>query len=375
MSPSPIRSRSVLAARRALAAFATLAFAGAALAQSAAPVRLTLNENPFGPSPLAAQAIQAELVGGAGLFRYVGDEADAFAAQVAACEGVAPEQIVVGEILESLGLHLSLRGGPGGEFIYSVPGYPALVDAAARVGGVVVAVPLNRRLENDLPAIAAKVNARTRAVFLVNPHNPSGTVNDVAEFVAFVRQVSKRALVIVDEAYIEFSDDYAKRTAVALTRAGENVIVFRTFAKVHGLAGLPLGYAVAPRELADYLRRQGLGSPRELNRLALAAGSASLRDTAYIGRVHDAVAAGRAQWHATLDALKLRHTDSQANFVYFDAGWPQADVAKTLLAAGVVIGRAFPPYDTWVRITIGLPEENARAQAALRQALEKSRAP
>ncbi len=356
-----IRSRSILAA------VVTLALAGAALAQPApvaAPVRLTLNENPFGPSPLAAEAIRENLTG---LYRYVGDEAAAFAAQVAAYEGVAPEQIIVGEILEALGLHLSLRGGPGGEFIYSVPGYPALVEAARPVGGVVISVPLNAKLENDLPALAAKVNARTRAVFLVNPHNPSGTVNDAAEFAAFVRKVSRQALVIVDEAYLEFSDDYAKRTAVNLTRAGENVIVFRTFAKVHGLAGLPLGYAVAPRELADYLRKQGLGAPRDLNRLALAAGGASLRDAGYIKRVHDAVTTERTKWHATLDALKLRHTDSQANFVYFDAGRPQADVAKALLAEGVVVGRAFPPYDTWLRITIGLPEENARAQAALRR--------
>lgn len=358
-----LRSRSVLSA------VATLALAGAALAQSAptpAPVRLTLNENPFGPSPLVAPAIRESLTG---LHRYVGDEAAAFTAQVAAYEGVAPEQIVVGEILEPLGLHLSLRGGPGGEFIYSVPGYPALVEAARPVGGVVISVPLNAKLENDLPPLAAKVNARTRAVFLVNPHNPSGTVNAAAEFTAFVRKVSQQAVVIVDEAYLEFSDDYAKRTAVNLVRAGENVIVFRTFAKVHGLAGLPLGYAVAPRELADYLRKQGLGSPRDQNCLALVAGGASLRDTGYIQRVHDAVAAERAKWHATLDRLKLLHTDSQANFIYFDAGRPHAEVAKALAADGIVIGRAFPPYENWARITIGLPEENARAQAALAKLL------
>lgn len=333
---------------------------------AAEPVRLTLNENPFGPSPLATQAIRENLDG---LYRYVGDEATAFAAQVAAYEGVAPEQIVVGEILEPLGLHLSLRGGPGGEFIYSVPGYPALVDAARPVGGVVISVPLNAKLENDLPAIAAKVGPRTRAIFLVNPHNPSGTVNDAREFTDFVRKVSKQALVIVDEAYLEFGDGYAQRTAVNLTRAGENVIVFRTFAKVHGLAGLPLGYAVAPRALADYLRQQGLGSPRDLNRLALAAGSASLRDVDYIKRVHDSVAAERAKWHAFLDERKLRHTESNANFVYFDAGRPHAEVAKALLAAGVIVGRSFPPYDTWVRITIGLPEENARVRAALTRIL------
>jgi len=341
-----------------------LVLGGAARAQSPAPVRLTLNENPFGPSPLVAKALADDL---GGLFRYVGDEAAAITAQIAAFEGVAPEQVVLGEMLDALGVQLSLQVGPGGEFIYTVPGYPALVDAGARVGGVVVAVPLNARLENDLPAITAKLNARTRAVFLINPHNPSGTVNPGPEFLEFVRKTSKQALVIVDEAYLEFSDDYAKRTAMSLVRAGDNVMVFRTFGKAHGLAALPFGYAVAPRALAEHLRKQGLGFPRDQNRLALTAASASLRDTAHMVRVHGAVTAERVKWHAVLDGLNLRRTESEANFVFFDAGRPQAEVAKALAAEGVVIGRAFAPYETWVRITIGLPEENARAQAAVKR--------
>lgn len=358
MTSRPPRPRSLLAG------LAALALAGVAPAQSAAPVRLTLNENPYGPSPEAVKALQADL---GGLFRYVGDEAAAITAQIAAFEGVAPEQVVLGEMLDALGVQLSLQGGPGGEFIYTVPGYPALVDAGARVGGVVVAVPLNARLENDLPAITAKLNARTRAVFLINPHNPSGTVNPGPEFLEFVRKTSQQALVIVDEAYLEFSDDYVKRTAMSLVRAGENVMVFRTFGKAHGLAALPFGYAVASRALAEHLRKQGLGFPRDQNRLALTAASASLRDTTHMVRVHGAVTAERVKWHAVLDGLKLRRTESEANFVFFDAGRPQAEVAKALAAEGVVIGRAFAPYETWVRITIGLPEENARAQAAVKR--------
>ena len=356
--------------RNLFAGLAAFALSGAALAQPSAPVRLTLNENPYGPSPLAVKALQDDL---GGLFRYVGDEAAALTAQIAAFEGVAPEQVVLGEILDALGTHLGLRGGAGGEFIYTVPGYPALVDAGARVGGVIVAVPLNANLENDLPAIRAKVNAKTRAVFLVNPHNPSGTVNPTETFLSAAREMSKTALVVVDEAYLEFGDDYAQRTAMSLVRAGENVMVFRTFAKAHGLAALPFGYAVAPRALADFLRKQGIGFARDQNRLALTAAAASLRDPAHIARVHNAVSAERVKWHALLDARKLRRTDSQGNFVFFDTGRPQTEVAKALLAEGVVVGRAFPPYDTWLRITIGLPEENARAQAALVKVLGGAR--
>jgi histidinol-phosphate/aromatic aminotransferase/cobyric acid decarboxylase-like protein len=123
-----------------------------ATAPAASLTRLSLNENPFGPSSLAVRAIQNALTG---IARYAGDDAHALEQQVAEREGVSPDQIVLGEILDSLGLQLALEGGTGGEFIYSKPGHTALVDAVAPGGGVVVGVPLNAHLENDMPAIAA----------------------------------------------------------------------------------------------------------------------------------------------------------------------------------------------------------------------------
>jgi histidinol-phosphate aminotransferase len=207
-------------------------------------VRLSLNENPYGPSASAVAAIEREF---SNLCRYTGAEYDGLVAAIAAREGVAPEQIILGEILEPLGTHLSLQGGPGGEFIYSDPGYTALIDSAAAVGGRAVGVPLNSKMENDLPAIAAKVAEHTRAVFLVNPHNPTGIVGDSDQMKKFARTISQRALVIVDEAYLEFADRFAERTLADLVRAGENVIVFRTFAKVYGLAGLDIGYGLRKR--------------------------------------------------------------------------------------------------------------------------------
>ncbi len=351
-------------------AMVALAIVSSMASQATEPARLSLNENPFGPSPLAVTAIHADLDD---LARYTTDaEVEALVALIAAREQVPPELIVLGEILQPLGLHFSLQGGPGGEFIYSVPGYPALVNAAASVGGVVVGVPLDARLENDLATIAASVNDRTRAIFLVNPHNPSGTVSDTQAFKDFLREVSRRSLVVVDEAYLEFSDDFEGRTAVALTREGEKVLVFRTFAKAYGLAGLQIGYAVAPRAVADALRAQGLGAPRSLDRLAVAAATASLRDTEYLGKIHAAVATERDAWNDFFRIHGIEHTPSQGNFVYFNAHKPTAEVAAALLAKGVVIGRGFPPYDTWVRISIGLPDENARARDAVLQVLSST---
>lgn len=328
--------------------------------------RLSLNENPFGPSRFALAAIRDQF---GTICRYVDQGADLLTQEVGAREGVSADQIVLGEILEALGLHLAMDGPHGGEFIYSEPGYTALVDAVAPGGGVVVGVPLDERLQNDLAAIAGKVSARTRAIYLVNPHNPSGTVSDAAMFMAFVREMSKRATVIVDEAYLEFEPDFAQRTVVGLTRAGENVVVFRTFGKISGLAGLSMGYAVAPSALAASLRHAGIGSPETLDRLALAASAGSLRDKGYVATTRAKVAAEREKWHRLFEALKLRHADSRGNFVFFETGRPHQEIAAALRARGIDIGRAFPPLDRWARISIGLPRENAMARTAIAELL------
>jgi histidinol-phosphate aminotransferase len=328
--------------------------------------RLSLNENPFGPSRFALAAIRNQF---GEICRYVDEGADALTRAVAVREGVSADQIVLGEILEALGLHLAMDGPRGGEFIYSEPGYTALVDAVAPGGGVVVGVPLNQDLQNDLPAIAAKASARTRAIYLVNPHNPTGTVSDAAMFLALVRELSRRAIVIVDEAYLEFEPDFEQRTVVGLTRAGENVIVFRTFSKIYGLAGLSVGYAVAPKALAASLKRAGIGTFETLDRLALAASAGSLRDKSYVANMRTKVVAEREKWHQLFDALKRRHSDSRGNFVFFETGRPHQEVAAALRARGIDIGRAFPPLDHWARISIGLPQENAMARTAIAELL------
>jgi histidinol-phosphate aminotransferase len=334
------------------------------------PVRLSLNENPYGPSSEAAEAIQHEFTR---LNRY----ADTAAAQhlteqIAAYEQIPAEQVVLGEILAFLGLYLGSQGGPGGEFIYSTPGYLALIDAAVRVGGVGVPVPLNAQYQNDLTALQTKMNERTRAIYLVNPHNPTGTVNDDKAFKRLLYEGSQHAVAIVDEAYLEYTTDFASRSAVSLVRDGANVVVFRTFDKIYGLAGIPIGYALAPRALANVLRKQGVGDAESLGRLNIVAASAALRDTSQVERTRKAVARERERWLSVLRDLKLEHTDTNTNFVFFNAGRPQPKLAAAMLSQGVDIGRAHPPYATWARITIGLPEDNRVAQAALRHALRSA---
>ena len=208
-----------------------------------------------------------------------------------------------------LGLYLSANGGPGGEFIYSEPGDTALVNAVAPAGGVVVGVPLNERLENDLPTIATKVNVHTRAIYLINPHNPTGTVSEAAQFTDFVHELSKRALVIVDEAYLEFTHDFERRTVAGLVRNGALVAVFRTFSKIYGLASLAIGYTLAPARLAASLKGFGIGAFYDLNRLSLVAASESLKDPNYVAIVREKVAGERDAWHDLFRALNIRFAE------------------------------------------------------------------
>jgi histidinol-phosphate aminotransferase len=331
-------------------------------------IRLSLNENPYGPPAGAIAAIQREF---ANLCRYTDEGYGQLVTRIAAKERLPEEQIILGEILEPLGTHLSLQGGAGGEFIYSDPGYTALIDSAAAVGGVGVPIPLGRSMQNDLPAMAARVGGRTRAVFLVNPHNPTGTVMDSDAMRRFVREASKRALVIVDEAYLEFSDRYAGRTLSDLVREGENVIVFRTFAKIYGLAGLDIGYGLVPKSFSQILKKQGLDNPHLFNRIAVAAAAASLEDTGYVAAVAAKVARERDLWFGLFRELNVHFTESSGNFVFFETGIPHAEFSAALLQKGVDIGRAFPPYERWARISIGLPRENASARAAVQDLLSK----
>jgi histidinol-phosphate aminotransferase len=331
--------------------------------------RLSLNENPYGPSPAAVTALQRQFTS---LCRYTGAEYDLLVGLIAQRERVPREQIILGEILEPLGTYLSLHGGPGGEFIYSDPGYTALIDSAVAVGGRAIGVPLTPRLENDLRSIAARVNPRTRAVFLVNPHNPTGIVSDTEQLKLFARKVSRQALVIVDEAYLEFADSFSERTLADLVRASQNVIVFRTFAKIYGLAGLDIGYGLLPAPIAMALSAQGLTNPHLFNRLAVVAAAASLQDAGYVAGVAQQVAAERDRWFELLTELKRPFTPSRGNFVFFDTGLPHAEFADALLKDGIEIGRAFPPYGQWARISIGLPEENAIARSAVNRVLGRA---
>jgi histidinol-phosphate aminotransferase len=327
-------------------------------------VRLAWNENPFGPAATAKSAMAEAVLGSC---RYAFGQEKQLLEVIAAKERCRVEQIVLGsgsgEILDIAGLHFGLEKG---EVVVADPAYMQLVSAAEKAGGKAVKVPLNARLEHDLSAMAAAVNSRTSVVYVVNPNNPTGTVVEAGALKDFVKSVSRRVPVFIDEAYLDCADDYAARTCAPLVAEGFNVVVARTFSKIYGMAGMRLGYAIMPEALAKSLRPRMTGS---LSLPTYAGAFASLNDPDYVPMTRAKIKAGRDALIAELRSLGKRYAEPQGNFVFFETGMPAQEFQAKMRGEGVSVGRPFPPLLNWARVTIGLPEEMAACHRALRAVL------
>lgn len=334
--------------------------------QSLAPVVLSWNENPFGPSPSARAAMQAAIGRSC---RYPDPQIGALREALAQREGVSVAQLLPGcgsgEILEAAGLHY---GAGGGEIVAADPTFYQLLAAAERAGGRTVRVPLNHRLEHDLPALEAALTDRTRLVYVVNPHNPTGTICEPGALREWVKRIADRVAVFVDEAYLECLEDPAAHTCAGLVREGRNVIVARTFSKIHGMAGARLGYALMSAPTAEALRARMTG---DLSLASVEGGLAALRDEGFVTATRAELKAGREVLQALARELGCEHTAAHGNFAFIRTGMPVKDFQAKMAAEGVLVGRPFPPLHDWSRITIGLPEEMARCHAALRKVLAR----
>jgi len=328
-------------------------------------IKLDGNENPYGPSPAARQAILAS-VGEAP--RYADTTIETLTNQLAAHEGVAPSQIVIGagsgELLKMAGL-LAVAT-PGAEVVASRPTYEELPVFAQTLGLKVRWVAADTEHRHDLSAMRGAITQLTRLVYVCNPNNPTGAAVTRAALETFIRSVPVSCTVIVDEAYIDLADQPGVATVAALVNDVPNVVVLRTFSKLHGLAGLRIGYAIAPAGLAQRLAALSLTWP---NATGLSAAIASFNDHDFLKTTRAALTGDRAKVHATLDRLGLHRANAQGNFVFFDTGGPLQRFQDRMLAEGMKVGRHFDGYDTWARVTIGLHEEVDRFLRALPRAL------
>ena len=353
--------------RRDLLTASALLLGGPALslrlsaAPGTAPAVLCWNENPYGPSPAARRAVARSVAEGC---RYPsGAEIEDLERALARREGTDVEHIVTGtgsgELLCALGL---VFGRDGGEFVAAEPTYLELPEYAKSQGASTHFVAVDARLRHDLPAMRAAIGERTRAVYLCNPNNPTGTALPAEDIRAFVASLPAHVVTIVDEAYMDFTTAAGVRTVSDLVHGEHPVIVLRTFSKIHGMAGLRLGYAIAPPPLAKSLRQARMTFP---NIFAVRAARASLDDQEFLTGTRRRILASRTRITSELARLNLRYAEPQGNFVFFDTGMPLATFSERMQARQVLVGRRFPPYDSWCRITIGTEPEVAAFLKAL----------
>jgi len=328
-------------------------------AAGSGPIVLCWNENPYGPSPAARAALRAAVSDGC---RYPADkEIDALVAALATKEGVGADQIVIGtgsgELLCALGL---LCGRGGGEILAAEPTYGELPKYARLHGASLTFVPVDERLRHDLPAMSAAVSARTRAVYLCNPNNPTGTALAAADIRAFVRGLPPGVTTIVDEAYLDFATGSDVTSVADLVPGEHRVVILRTFSKIHGMAGLRCGYAIARPDVAAELASACMSTP---NVFAVRAARASLTDRAFLADCRRRILASRTHITSELTRLGLRFAEPQGNFVFFDTGMPLAHFTARMRERNILVGRHFAPYDNWCRITVGTePEVSAFLQ-------------
>lgn len=317
------------------------------------PLVLCWNENPYGPSPAARAAVSQSIAEGC---RYPSDEdLAALGAAIAAHEGTSTDHIVIGtgsgELLCALGL---IYGRDGGEIIAARPTYDELPRYAQRSGAVLKFVPVDAQLRHDLTAMHAALSQATRAVYLCNPNNPTGTALPAAQIRDFIRSLPPAVTTIVDEAYMDFAAAGATESVADLVSSGQRVVVLRTFSKIHGMAGMRCGYALAPPEIAGRLAEARMTSP---NLFAVRAARASLADVDFRADCRRRILASRTRITAELSSLQLRYAEPQGNFVFFDTGMPLTRFTSLMRERNVLVGRLFPPYDSWCRITIGTEPE------------------
>jgi histidinol-phosphate aminotransferase len=325
---------------------------GIAAAAGAKPIVLCWNENPYGPSPAARAVISGTIPGAC---RYPDEEINQLIELLAHMEGVPSDHIVVGtgsgELLCALGF---LHGRNGGEIIAAGPTYEELTNYAKHAGAELKFVPVDKQLNHDLAAMRAAVSSRTHAVYICNPNNPTGTAISASSIRSFVGSVPDSVTTIVDEAYLDFADSSDVRTVSDLVSGGKRVVVLRTFSKIHGMAGVRCGYAIARPDVAAEIAAVRMSSP---NIFAMRAARASLGDKAFLADTRRRIVASRTRITDELTRLGLGFAKPQTNFVFFDTGAPLERFDRFMKTRNILVGRLFPPYSNWCRITIGTEPE------------------
>ena len=323
-------------------------------------VKLSSNENPYGPSERVLNAIKNSFNDAC---RYPYEFIQELQKTLAKKHDVPIESIVItggsNEALRITGLAISNKGG---NIVAGQPTYLALMNYAEAWGAEIKWVPVDSDKGYNLKKIRQSIDKETNMVFIANPNNPTGTLLNANSLANFCEDISKQTLVFCDEAYYDYINEKDYPSMDYLVRKGENVIISRTFSKVYGMAGLRIGYLVLKPELADDLfgKYSPYGRPNimaQTNVLAVAAASEALKDTDFYKFSLKKANEEKDKIYKLLDYLDLKYVKSSTNFVFFESKKHIDKLTAEMLEKGVRIGRPFPPFYDWCRISTGTSQE------------------
>jgi histidinol-phosphate aminotransferase len=327
-------------------------------------IKLSSNENPYGPSEKVRQAMISNFDQACRYpFSYSGELIE----KIAAKESVSKDHIVLAggstEGLKVVGLTYGMNGG---EIIAAQPTFLALMTYAAQWGGSVNWVPVDKNMMHDLDEMEKRISSKTKLIFLCNPNNPTSTLLPADRVLDFCNTVSDKVTIFSDEAYCDFIEDKNYPSMVSLVKKGKNIIVSKTFSKVYGLAGLRIGYMVAKPEIAAGLRKNIMAFT---NVLAIEAAKNALDDQEFYDFSLNKTVEAKKIILEGLDDLNLEYAPSNTNFIFFKSGRNIEKLQQQMLAKGIMVGRPFPPFDDWCRISTGTLEEVIQFNDALKKVL------
>lgn len=323
-------------------------------------IRLSSNENPYGPSKYVRDKMTSAFDK---VCRYPFGEMDNLTKKIAIKEGLSPDNILL-TIGSTEGLKIAALAymQKGGELVAPDPTFEAMINYAEACGAYVHKVPVKKDLGIDLETMEKRCTQDTKMVFVCNPNNPTGTILPSDEMSHFCTKMAKRTMVFSDEAYIDYINiaDYPSMTT--LVKEGLNVIVSRTFSKIFGIAGLRIGYLIARPDIIKRLDKFRIDRP---NILALIAASNAMDEMDFYRFSVSKNKESITLLTKAFDKHQLTYTQSHANFVFFKTGMNINDFAKKMLDQNIRVGRPFPPLNEWCRISTGTTEEMEKVVSAL----------
>ena len=338
--------------------FPKLAYAAFEPVRQLQPGGLTLlnnNENPYGPSPAVMASMQNAL---SAANRYPDHPVELFLDRLTTLHKISREQMVPGcGSTEILRLAVVAFLQPGKKLIVPAPTFEAISEYAESISANVEKVPLTATFAHDLDQMLARVDQNTTLIYICNPNNPTGSITPRKDLERFIQKLPPHTFVLIDEAYHHFANSPDYRSFIDDPVDDPRVIVARTFSKVYGMAGIRLGYGVGSARVMERLRRHKLQD--NVNIFAATAGVTALDDTR--GTATSVARNAEVRLRFQNDAVRrgLKPIPSHANFVMLETGRPVQDLIEHFRRNQILIGRAFPPMNSYARISLGTPEQMA----------------